>query len=222
MRTDQQIVDETNTLALWLLNEVYGYEVPEGHKFYEADDPRSKTAWQKACRIQEIMTKTDPNDALSNLDTVAEEEPIIRTYGIRLWGTFRACVEDTVEAGSLDEAVKKAASLSLDNYRLNSFNLEQRDGDESVTVYGPDDNDPNDEDAWGGDGVSVELHDEGEPLSWEACQLVKDLAKLEPIAELLQQDDIKATVSIEQLGVVANLVSRAKRACTKITGGMEG
>lgn len=219
MRTDKQIVDETNELARLCLRHLdTGYEAPEGHKFYEAEDPRSKAAWQRACEIQQLLSKTDPNDALSALDTddKEEDEPVVREYGVRLWGTFRACTEDTIEATSFEEAVKKAESLSLGNYTLRSFEIETLDGDESVTVYGPDDDDPNDDDnPWCGDGVSVELHDEGEPLSWEAVQLVKDLAELD-------MSSTDAFHSTGGWGKINALASRAKRACTKITGGIEG
>jgi len=46
MRTDEQIVHETNDLARHILAELIGsgYQAPVGHKFWEATDPRSKTA----------------------------------------------------------------------------------------------------------------------------------------------------------------------------------
>jgi len=66
-RTEQEIVDETNDLARIILAQA-GYQVPDGHKFYEDADPRSKQSWQRACEIMEHMTATDPNDALANLD----------------------------------------------------------------------------------------------------------------------------------------------------------
>lgn len=208
MRTDQQIVDETNELARLCLRHIgTGFEAPEGHKFYEADDPRSKAAWQRACEIQELLNKTDPNDALSALDTNEEEEdePVIRTYGVRLWGTFRACAEDTVEAASFDEAMEKAKKLNHCNY---SFKIESLDGDESMSVFGPDDDDLSDDDMWGGDGIEIECRTVGEPLSWEACQLVKDLAQV----------DMSSTDAFHSAGgweTINALVNRAKACCTK-------
>lgn len=69
MRTDQQIVDETNDLARHLLNNVMGvgYTVPEGCKFYEATDPRGAMAWQHAVSIMEMITKTEVQDALNSV-----------------------------------------------------------------------------------------------------------------------------------------------------------
>lgn len=73
MRTDQQIVDQTNDLARILLSRLIGtgYEVPEGHKFYEAEDPRSQKAWAAAVEVMEFMTQTDANDALANIEPPA-------------------------------------------------------------------------------------------------------------------------------------------------------
>lgn len=69
-RTDRQIVNETNTLARYIAVELVGtdYQVPDGWKFYEERDPRSRKAWMHAVAIMEMMTFTDADDALSNLD----------------------------------------------------------------------------------------------------------------------------------------------------------
>ncbi|WP_276122674.1 hypothetical protein [Pararhizobium qamdonense] len=68
MRTDEQIVMETNDLARLLLSELVGtgYEAPEGHKFWKASDPRSQKAWNAAVKVMELVTKTEVEDALSN------------------------------------------------------------------------------------------------------------------------------------------------------------
>jgi len=68
-RTDQQIVDETNDLARYLLLNLIGtgYEAPDGHKFYEAGDSRSQKAWHHAVEIMELVTKTEVNDALTQV-----------------------------------------------------------------------------------------------------------------------------------------------------------
>lgn len=72
-RTDEEIVLQTNDLARIMLRLMgTGYEVPEGWKFYEALDPRSARAWRDACTVQEFMTATDPNDALSNIGDIGE------------------------------------------------------------------------------------------------------------------------------------------------------
>jgi hypothetical protein len=142
-----------------------------------------------------------------------DDQPIEREYGVRLFATFRGECDQTVKAFSFDEAVAKARLLKHNdfNYSIND-NVE---GDETLMVYGPDDDDRTETDPWAGDGASLDARPDGEPFSWDACQLVKDLAKLNPIAELLRGDDMKASVSVEQLGVIANLIIRAREMCPK-------
>ena len=74
-RSDSQIVEETNALARYLMAEFIGtgYQVPDGWKFFEALDPRSRKAWMHAVAIMEMMTFTDADDALSNLDPDGSE-----------------------------------------------------------------------------------------------------------------------------------------------------
>lgn len=92
-RTDREIVDQTNELARIALRYIgTGYEAPPGAKFYDPPmvvftsapakkrggaerppaasrpEPRMTKAWEFACAVQELMTDTDPNDALANLD----------------------------------------------------------------------------------------------------------------------------------------------------------
>lgn len=74
-RSDSQIVEETNALARYLLAELIGtgYHVPDTWKFYEERDPRSRKVWMHAVAIMEMMTFTDAEDALSNLDPDGSE-----------------------------------------------------------------------------------------------------------------------------------------------------
>ena len=74
-RGDSQIVEETNALARYLMAELIGtgYQVPDTWKFYEERDPRSRKAWMHAVAIMEMMTFTDADDALSNLDPDGSE-----------------------------------------------------------------------------------------------------------------------------------------------------
>lgn len=69
-RTDEEIVKQTNELARMCLGWMgpTGYEVPDGFTFWNAKDSRSIKAWKFACEIQEFMTATDPNDALSAIE----------------------------------------------------------------------------------------------------------------------------------------------------------
>ena len=67
MRTDQQIVDQTNVLARTLYG-LRGYRVGEGYRFDRATHPHEREAWAAACAAQLLLTETDPNDALANLE----------------------------------------------------------------------------------------------------------------------------------------------------------
>lgn len=82
-RTDQEIVDQTNALAKQICD-VWGYETPDDYKFYESANPRAETVWSAACKAQEILTQTDVQDALINLEdgaeaTVSNADPSIIT-----------------------------------------------------------------------------------------------------------------------------------------------
>ena len=65
-RSDQQIVDQTNQLAR-LLYELRGYSVLEGYRFDLATHPHEVEAWRGACAAQNLLTDTDPQDAVDNL-----------------------------------------------------------------------------------------------------------------------------------------------------------
>lgn len=66
-RTDQQIIDQTNALARTLYA-LHGYTVPEGYRFDQSTHPHEQQAWQGARAAQLLLTATDPQDALDNLD----------------------------------------------------------------------------------------------------------------------------------------------------------
>ena len=67
IRTDQEIVDQTNDLARQFALQME-YDMPEGYKFYESKHPRAICFWRMACKAQEWLTDTDPMDALSALE----------------------------------------------------------------------------------------------------------------------------------------------------------
>ncbi|MGL6223881.1 MAG: hypothetical protein ACRC6L_09895 [Steroidobacteraceae bacterium] len=65
-RTDQEIVRQTEELAALFMLEIYSREaVDAGYIFRDASDPRGKHCWQLACRAQEMLTDTDPENAVS-------------------------------------------------------------------------------------------------------------------------------------------------------------
>lgn len=66
-RTAQQIVDQTIEIA----NIIYasrGYVQRAGFRYWESRHPHELSAWSAACQIQELMTDTDPEDALAELE----------------------------------------------------------------------------------------------------------------------------------------------------------
>jgi hypothetical protein len=67
MRTPQQIVDQTNNLAR-VLYRLRGYVRPRGYRFDTAKHPQEVEAWSGACEAQRLLTDTDPDDALQELD----------------------------------------------------------------------------------------------------------------------------------------------------------
>lgn len=70
MRTAQQIVDQTNAIARIIYTHM-GYETPEGFEFHTETvnrHPHERLCWAAACEIQQILTATDPSDALEELE----------------------------------------------------------------------------------------------------------------------------------------------------------
>lgn len=67
MRIDEGVIAQTNELA----RELYalrGYHVREGYRFDRATHPHEVKGWEGACRAQQLLTNTDPRDALANLE----------------------------------------------------------------------------------------------------------------------------------------------------------
>jgi hypothetical protein len=77
MRSDQQIIDQTNALARTLYA-LRGYTVREGYSFDRATHPHEVEAWLGACEAQILLTDTDPQDAL---DEIEENDPSSATAG---------------------------------------------------------------------------------------------------------------------------------------------
>lgn len=67
MRTAREIVDQTIKIAS-IIYASRGYVSPDGFKFWESKHPHELQAWDAACKIQELMTDTDPEDALAELE----------------------------------------------------------------------------------------------------------------------------------------------------------
>lgn len=148
-----------------------------------------------------------------------EDEPVEREYGVRIWATFRTVAETTVTATSFEEAVKKAEELELTGPVLDfSFAIpdgNDPEGDETVHVFGPDDADLYNEDPWEGEGFEVDRRKDGEPFSWDACAIVKDLAAMEQIVAGIENSEAIEIIGKEETDKLKAIVARAKAACTK-------
>lgn len=131
------------------------------------------------------------------------DEPELKQYRLRIRATARVENEDTVTAATLEEATAKAAAVDLDDYRWGyRYNSDDGvEGDELIylTEVG---NDTDDE-------IEVDRRREGDPFSWTACDIVKDLAKLYTRTLESSVDDVRS------------LIARAHDACTKSEAGEE-
>lgn len=69
MRSDQEIVEQTNELArqFYRLHD-RGGTVEKGYRFDQSSHPQEVQCWQMACVAQELLTGTDVRDALDNLE----------------------------------------------------------------------------------------------------------------------------------------------------------
>lgn len=66
-RTDQEILDQTNELAAKICR-IYGHSTPVGYRFDIDTNPRGKQAWDAACEAQELLTSTELENVLDNLE----------------------------------------------------------------------------------------------------------------------------------------------------------
>ena len=70
-RTAREIVDQTNQIAAWIAErDGFQLEHPDYHK---AEAPRAISAWKLACKIQDLLTATDPENAVAELDEDEDE-----------------------------------------------------------------------------------------------------------------------------------------------------
>lgn len=71
-RTDQEIVDETEALAKWLMAWSFNHRPTTNAPIRQSEHPFAKSCWAAACHIQEMLTATDPENAVAELDEVAK------------------------------------------------------------------------------------------------------------------------------------------------------
>jgi hypothetical protein len=77
-RTDQQIVDQTEELAVWLLSWCFNHQPETATPMRESTHPFAERCWSAACHIQEMLTDTDPENSVAELDVDATppEQPV--------------------------------------------------------------------------------------------------------------------------------------------------
>jgi hypothetical protein len=67
-RTDQQIVDQTEELAKFLLSWKYGHKPETTSPMRDAIHPKAEDSWEAACHVQEMLTATDVNNAIAEVE----------------------------------------------------------------------------------------------------------------------------------------------------------
>ena len=67
MRTPEEILNQTNELARKFYA-CWQYSVPEGFRFDLSNQGHEQIAWQQACIAQEVLTDTDLDDVMSELE----------------------------------------------------------------------------------------------------------------------------------------------------------
>ena len=67
MRTPEEILKQTNEIARRFYK-CWQYDAPEGFRFDLSNHGHEQIAWQQACIAQEILTDTDIDDVMSELE----------------------------------------------------------------------------------------------------------------------------------------------------------
>ncbi len=71
-RTDKQIIKQTEEVARRFLFMI-DFCVKEGVNIRHLKHPKARKAWGLACEVQEIITKTDVQNSLDNLEDQESE-----------------------------------------------------------------------------------------------------------------------------------------------------
>jgi hypothetical protein len=140
------------------------------------------------------------------VDDDEEEEPDTQTYKVRLMVTGRLHAEDTFEAVDDEAAKAYVKALDPDDFIYSYSSDDSREGDE-IAYWSLEDSETLDEE-------EVVLMKEGEPFSWDACNIVKDLAKL-------FNQRITGPEEGSHYSEVMMLIRRAHDACTRQPTGMQ-
>lgn len=111
-RTEQQIVDQTEAVAALLAGRFHGSLLFAGSYYRHATNPRAQQCWQVACQIQELLTATDVENAVAEIDgtevvpekvtaPTASEAPKFPTMLRKMWsgGEVQAWIDENWQKG---------------------------------------------------------------------------------------------------------------------------
>lgn len=76
MRTDKEIVEQTEALAVYLLAWGFNHQPETSTPLRDSAHPFAQRAWVAACHIQEMLTDTDPENAVAELDDALPAPPV--------------------------------------------------------------------------------------------------------------------------------------------------
>jgi hypothetical protein len=158
----------------------------------------SRQAWVDAVAAGETTDSFVDWWAAREREALADdnETPDMIEFSFRIGVTTRAFYEIEFEAESLEKAKEHAATINPAEY-LAHF-PEGIEGDQIGYLRQSGD--------FTGDDIEIDLRDEGEPFSWEACEIVKKLAAIS--TQELPGDGVSA--------ILRDLISNAHRARTKM------
>jgi uncharacterized protein YprB with RNaseH-like and TPR domain len=148
-------------------------------------------------RLRDLLIGTAEPEGDDMTDDYDEAGEPTQTYKVRLMVTARIHAEDTFEAQGDEAAQKYVEALNPRDFIYSYSSDDGVEGDE-VAFWSLED----DETGGVGDEGEVVLMKEGEPFSWDAVNITKDLAKLQTV-EFNHED-------------VAKLIQRAITACSRI------
>jgi hypothetical protein len=114
-RTDQEIVDQTEKLAVWLLSWCFNHQPETLTPMRESAHPFAQRCWSAACHIQEMLTNTDPENAVAELDvahSVSESKPLA-AYVIGCFSAAEAEGLQDVLAETTDKRLKDLVERRL-------------------------------------------------------------------------------------------------------------
>lgn len=100
------------------------------------------------------------------VETAAQALGLMKTYQYRVAFTTRTYANEQIEATSVTAAIAKLREMNIsDDY--GHYNDSGVEGDELITLLDED----------GDELAELDMRSPGEPFSWTACELVKELAK---------------------------------------------